>query len=95
MSGYVIVHSEITDEPLFAEFRQRVAATIEAHGGRYLVRGGATEVIDGDWVPERIVVVEFDSVEQARAWLSSPEYTAIKDIRVKSANASVIIVEGV
>ena len=95
MAGYVIVHNEITDEPLFAEFRQRVAATIEAHGGRYLVRGGATEVIDGDWVPERIVVVEFDSVEQARAWLSSPEYTAIKDIRVKSANASVIIVEGV
>ena len=95
MAGYVIVHNEITDEPLFAEFRQRVAATIEAHGGRYLVRGGATEVIDGDWVPERIVVVEFDSVDQARAWLSSPEYTAIKDIRVKSGKASVIIVEGV
>ena len=64
MAGYVIVHNEITDEPLFAEFRQRVAATIEAHGGRYLVRGGATEVIDGDWVPERIVVVEFDSVDR-------------------------------
>ena len=95
MAGYVIVHNEITDEPLFAEFRQRVAATIEAHGGRYLVRGGATEVIDGDWVPERIVVVEFDSVDQARTWLSSPEYTAIKDIRVKSGKASVIIVEGV
>ena len=59
------------------------------------MRGGATEVIDGDWVPERIVVVEFDSVDQARTWLSSPEYTAIKDIRVKSGKASVIIVEGV
>ena len=59
------------------------------------MRGGATEVMDGDWVPDRIVVVEFDSVEQARAWLTSPEYTDIKKIRMKAANASVIIVEGV
>ena len=95
MAGYVLIDSEVTDEALFAEFRGRVAATIEAHGGRYLVRGGATEVIEGEWMPDRIVVVEFDNVEQARAWLSSPEYIEIKEIRTKSANASVIIVEGV
>ena len=95
MAGYVIVHSEVTDEALFAEFRGRVGATVEAHGGRYLVRGGATEVIEGEWMPDRIVVVEFDNVERARAWLNSPEYTEIKEIRTKSANASVIIVEGV
>ena len=95
MAGYVIVHSEITDEALFAEFREQVGATVEDHGGRYLVRGGASEVIEGEWTPDRIVVVEFDNVEQARAWLSSPGYTEIKGIRTKSANASVIIVEGV
>ena len=95
MAGYVIVHDEIHDQALFAEFRQRVAVTIEAHGGRYLVRGGAVEVMDGDWVPDRVVVVEFDSVEQAKAWLTSPEYTEIKEIRMKSAKASLIIVEGV
>ena len=95
MAGYVIVNDEILDEALFSEFRGRVAATIEAHGGRYLVRGGATEVIEGEWMPDRIVVVEFDNVEQARAWLNSPQYTEIKEIRTKSANASVIIVEGV
>ncbi len=95
MAGYVLVHDEIQDQTLFSEFRQRVAATIEAYGGRYLIRGGAIEVVDGDWVPDRIVVVEFDSVEQARAWLTSPEYAEIREIRMRAANASVIIVEGV
>ena len=95
MAAYAIIHDEIHDQALFGEFRQRVAATIEAHGGRYLVRGGAVEVMDGDWVPDRVVVVEFDSVEQAKAWLTTPEYTEIKEIRMKSAKASLIIVEGV
>ena len=90
------MHHTITDEALFAEFRRRVTATVEAHGGRFLVRGGAIKVIEGEWMPDRIVVVEFDNVEQARTWLSSPGYTEIKEIRNKSAvNASVIIVEGV
>ena len=95
MAGYAIIHDEIQDQTLFAEFRRRVGATVEAQGGRYLVRGGAIEVMDGDWSPDRIVVIEFDSVEQARAWLTSPEYTEIKQIRMKAASASVIIVEGV
>ena len=95
MAGYAIIHDEIQDQTLFAEFRRRVGATVEAHEGRYLVRGGAIEVMDGDWSPDRIVVIEFDSVEQARAWLTSPEYTEIKQIRMKAASASVIIVEGV
>ena len=95
MAGYAIIHDEIHDKALFAEFRERVAATIEAHGGRYLVRGGAIEVMDGDWSPERIVVVEFDSAEQARAWLTSSEYAEVKEIRTRAANANVIIVEGV
>ena len=95
MAGYVIVNDEVTDESVFAEFRNRVAATVEAHGGRYLVRGGAAELVDGDWEPGRLVVIEFDSVEQAKGWLTSPEYTEIKEIRMRSARASVVIVEGV
>ena len=59
------------------------------------MRGGAIEVMDGDWNPDRIVVVEFDSVEQAKAWLTSPEYGEIKPLRMKSAKASVIVIEGV
>ena len=95
MAGYVIVDNEITDEALYAEFRARVAATVAAHGGKYLVRGGAAESVEGDWKPHRIVVVEFDGVEQAQAWLNSPEYAELREIRLKSANASVIVVEGV
>ena len=89
------MNNEITDQALFAEFRERVAATVQAHGGRYLVRGGAAEAMEGDWIPYRIIVVEFDSVELARTWLSSPDYSELKEIRVKAANASVIVVEGV
>ena len=95
MAGYAIIHDEITDEAVFAEFRQKVGATVAAHGGRYLVRGGATEAIDGDWAPDRLVIIEFDSVDQAKGWLNSAEYLAIKDLRVSSANASVVIAEGV
>jgi len=95
MAGYVIVNDEISDEAGFAEFRQKVGATVAAHGGRYLVRGGATEVIDGDWAPDRLVVIEFDSVDQAKAWLNSADFLAIKDLRVSSASASVIVAEGV
>ena len=95
MAGYVVVNDEITDETVFAEFRERIAATVEAHGGRYLVRGGATEVADGDWTPGRLVILEFDDVDRARAWLNSPEYAELREIRRKSANASVIIAEGV
>ena len=95
MAGYAIIHDEIQDSALFAEFRQRVGPAVEAHGGRYLVRGGTTEVMEGDWVPDRIVVIEFDSVERARAWLTSPEYTELKQLRSKAAKARVIIAEGV
>ena len=95
MAGYVIIHDEIHDQALFAQFRQRVAATFEAYGGRYLVRGGTIDVMDGDWNPDRIVVVEFDSVDQAKAWFTSPEYSEIKEIRQKAATASIVVVEGV
>ena len=95
MAGYVILNNGITDKAVFAEFQEGIAATVEAHGGKYLVRGGATEVIEGDWIPDRMVVVEFNSVERARTWLNSPEYARLKEIRMRSATACVIIAEGV
>ena len=95
MAGYVIVNNEIMDEALHAEFRKRAAATIEAHGGRYLVRGGAAEAIDGEWAPSHIVVIEFDSVERARGWLNSPEFSELREIRARSAESTVVIVQGV
>lgn len=95
MAAFVIVNDEILDEGTFSDFRERIGATVDAHGGRYLVRGGSLEVIEGSWSADRLVVVEFDDVGAARAWLSSPEYTELKAIRERSANANVILVEGV
>jgi len=95
MAAYVIVNDEVLDEGAFSEFRERIGATVDAHGGRYLVRGGSVEVVEGSWSAERLVVVEFDDVGAARSWLNSPEYTDLKKIRERSANANVIVVEGV
>ena len=95
MAAYVIVNDEVLDEGAFSEFRQRIGATVDAHGGRYLVRGGSADVIEGSWSPGRLVVVEFDDVGAAQAWLNSPEYAELKKIRERSANANVIVVEGV
>lgn len=95
MAGYVIVNDEVTDESTFSEFRDQIAATVEASGGRYLVRGGSAEVVEGNWSTDRIVVIEFADVGAAKAWLNSPQYTELKNIREKSAKANVIVVEGV
>ena len=95
MAAYVIVNDEVLDEGTFSDFRERIGATVAAHGGRYLVRGGSLEVVEGSWSADRLVVVEFDDVGAARAWLSSPEYLELKGIRERSANANVILVEGV
>ena len=96
MAGYVIiVHRRITDEAVFAQFLERVWPTVDAHGGRHLVRGGEIEVFDGDLQPERVVVIEFDSVERAREWLHSPEHSELREMRNWSAIASMILVQGV
>lgn len=94
MAGYVLIDNEATDEAVFAEFLEKVPATVDAYGGKYLVRGGATEVMEGDWTPHFVVVVEFDNVEQAKTWLSSPEYAEVKEIRLRAANTRVMVVEG-
>ena len=95
MSAYVITEVEITDESLYGEFRERVTSTVEAHGGRFVARGGGLEVVLGDWTPGRLAILEFDSVEQVHAWLSSSEYTALDGIRSRSSNINMVVVEGV
>ena len=95
MAAYVIVDSVITDQSVFDDYLQQVPAVVESHGGKYLARGGAIEVVQGDWTPNRIVVVEFDSVERARGWQDSPEYVELKAMLNRSSNTSVVITEGV
>jgi uncharacterized protein (DUF1330 family) len=95
MSAYVIVELNITDPDQYAEYRKLVPATIEKYGGRFVVRGGTVETKEGGWSPSRIVVLEFPSMDQARKWYHSPEYAPALAMRLKSANAKLILVEGV
>jgi len=94
MPAYVIVDVEIHDHEIYAEYRQLTPAAIAAYGGRFVVRGGAVQPLEGDWKPERIVVLEFTTVEQARAWWDSPEYRPARDLRQRSASTRMIVVEG-
>ena len=94
MAGYMIADVNVTDPEGFEEYRKLVSATIEAYGGRYVVRGGATETIEGDWNPSRLVIIEFDSVEQAKAWYHSDEYAGPRDMRHKAATTNAIFAEG-
>ncbi len=95
MAGYVIADFEILDLEGMREYLERVGATIEQYGGTYLVRGGRGEIIEGDWHLHRLVILKFESVEQARRWYHSEEYTAIKGIRHKTAHTQLIMVPGI
>jgi uncharacterized protein (DUF1330 family) len=95
MPAYLIAEIDVTDPAGFEEYRQLVPATIQQYGGRFLVRGGAVEALEGDWQPKRVVITEFPSLEQARRWYNSEEYREPKALRFKTATSKVILVEGV
>lgn len=95
MPAYVIVEVEVTDPDQYARYGETVPSSLEANGGRFLVRGGETATLEGDWQPRRIVVLEFDDLEAAKRWYDSPEYHASRDIRAGAANMRMIAVAGV
>ena len=94
LSAFVITDVEITDASLYGEFVNRVTSTVEAYGGRFVARGGELEVILGNWSPKRLAILQFDSLQQIRTWLNSPEYTALDDIRSRSSIINMVVVEG-
>jgi uncharacterized protein (DUF1330 family) len=95
MPAYFIVDIDVTDPTVFEEYRKAVPATVEKYGGKFLVRGGGTEVVEGSWRPKRVVVTEFPSLEQAKRWYDSEEYRALKARRLRTSKGNVILVEGV
>lgn len=95
MSAYIIVEITITDAEEYEEYKKRTPASIAAYDGRFVVRGGATETLEGSWQPERIVVLEFPNVQRAKEWWESPEYAEAKSIRQRTAETRMIVVEGV
>ena len=94
MSAYAITDVEIVDAELYGQFIERVTGTIEAHGGKFIARGGQIEVRMGDWTPKRLAILRFDNLQQIQTWLESPEYTALDDIRSRSSNINMVVVEG-
>ena len=94
MPAYVILDIEVTDPDGYTAYRERSGATVEQHGGRFLVRGGDPQTVEGDWAPSRIVVLEFPSEEQARAWYDSAEYQEILPIREANATSRAVLVQG-
>jgi uncharacterized protein (DUF1330 family) len=95
MKGYAIVRVSISDDERYARYRAGTLDTLEPYDGRFIVRGGATECVEGSWDVDRTVVIEFPSMEQARAWYRSDEYQQLAAIRRDASTADFVLVEGV
>ena len=94
MPAYVVTEIEVIDKDRYEAYKQMVAPSIAAYGGRFLVRGGATETLEGSWSPQRLVIVEFASKAQAKAWWGSPQYAEAKALRQATARTQMIVAEG-
>jgi len=94
MPAFVIVDIEIHDQELYKKYTQLTPATIEAFGGKFKVRGGSHKVLEGDWQPNRVVVLEFPTAKAAQDWWDSEEYAKARKIRQQAASTNMIIVEG-
>jgi uncharacterized protein (DUF1330 family) len=95
MPAYIVADIEVTDPKLFEEYRLKIPALIEKHGGRYLARGGAVEVLEGSWVPSRAVILEFPDMAALKRFWDAPEYKPLQAIRQASTNSNLIAVEGI
>ena len=95
MVAYVINDMEVTDPTLLEDYKKLSPATVAQYGGRFLARGGHLEAIEGTWLPKRLVILEFPSVAQAKAWVNSPEYAPARRVRQQASRSNIIVVEGV
>jgi len=94
MPAYVAVQIDIHDPATYERYKELAPPSIIAHGGKYIARGGTVETLEGDWKPSRFVLLEFPSMDHARAWYHSPEYTRARAIRESCATGQMILVEG-
>ncbi len=95
MSAYIVAQLQVTDPETFEDYRAVVPQVIESFGGRYVIRGGEPEMLEGAWTLPRLVVIQFDSMEAARRFYHSPAYQEILPLRLKAAEGSVALVPGV
>lgn len=94
MVAYVINDMEVVDPQLLDEYKKLSPATVAQYGGKFLARGGRCETLEGNWIPKRLVILEFPSFEQAKAWMESQEYAPAKRIRQKASKSNMVVIEG-
>lgn len=94
MPAYICVQVDIHDPESYKRYIQLAPPSIAQYGGKYLVRGGAKETLEGTWMPSRFVILEFPTMDRARAWWNSPEYAEAKAIRHAAASSEMLLLEG-
>ena len=94
MAVYAVVNIRITDPDRYAKYREQAPPTIAHYGGKYLARGGKTEVLEGEWTPQRLVILEFESMERFHEWYDSPEYAPLKRLRGETTISDFVVIEG-
>jgi uncharacterized protein (DUF1330 family) len=95
MPAYVIVETDVSDPDRYEQYKTAASAAVTAHGGRYLARGGDLDVLEGDWRPSRLVVLEFADLAAARRWYDSEQYRQAKELRAGAARLRLVAVQGV
>ena len=95
MTAYVVVDINVTDPVHYEDYKKLAAPTVELYGGKYIARGGKTETLEGDWLPNRLVILQFDTLEQAKNWHNSVEYGEAKSIRHETAISKMVVIDGV
>ena len=94
MAAYFVVDIDVTDPAGFDEYRRVVPPVLERYGGRFLVRGGTAEVLEGQWKPKRLTLIEFANAARAQEFYRSPDYQKIIGLRTKAARTNLVLVEG-
>ncbi len=94
MPAYVVVDIAVDDPQRYEAYKAQAPASIAAHGGRYLARGGRTEVLEGEWQPQRLVILEFPTMERAKQWIDSQHYAPARALRHATAHTNMVLTEG-
>jgi uncharacterized protein (DUF1330 family) len=94
-SAYVLANIDVTDPQQYEQYKKLSTLAMQAHGAELCVRGGAVQVLEGDWTPKRVVLLKFPSVEKAWAFYDSPEYAAARQAREGAAVMRMVLIEGV
>ena len=95
MSAYLVVEVEVVEPGRYEAYKAMVPASLKAYGGRFLVRGGSLEALEGDWSPQRLVILEFPSAAKAKAWWGSQQYAEAKALRQATARTRMLLAEGI